>query len=116
MSKIGELKNKFQVLSLNEKKEKLITVFEEFKGTNAVFDEVLYALHNNPRVDDEFLIASYGEIITLAGNIDELKQANRVKHLQENMKSLHEKEKLERSLEDPETKFVKIAAIRFTFS
>ncbi len=96
MSTINQLIQQFQALSFEDKKAKLIHVFEGLKGTQPVFEEVLDALYNNPNVDDEFLNSSYETVITLANNIDELQKSHRVEDmgekLQKNMAFIREKE------------------------
>ena len=106
MTKIEKITKDFQALSFEDKKAKLINIFEGIKGKDPIFDEVLNALHNNPNVDEEFLISSYEDVMILALGVEKITDSRKIetmgKTLKENMDALHEREEKERGEENPD--------------
>lgn len=106
MTEPEKLIEEFSKLSFEDKKKKLILILEDLKWLRPTFDEVLDATKNNPNVDEEFLVWCYGDIMTLADNVQksdrELKMNNIADTLKDKMKKLHDRENVERAQENPE--------------
>jgi len=105
MTDLTKILDEFKKLSLEDKKGKLMNIFEQIKTRSDVFPKLIEAIKLWRWIDEDFCNQAYDITIELLEKVDEVvkkRLENKLGSMVDYIHKLHQKEEVERSSENPD--------------